>query len=260
MKKLLLTCATLLGLLTVGSANAVTITSDYSPGTIISGSTPYSGSFAIQGDLDDHGFNSVTNPYEFNSATIVFSFTDDSVGETTDSPSDTGFIRTGPTTEYRGITNNQLNNAIEIVDTYVGEVVSGNLISGSTLYSDTTVEGETIFSSYSEDYQYACGLFTLCDGTRTVNQETTYYERNEGYTGSFTITHTLTGVEFASLVEDGLLSYFIEITEGDLIFNSASLTFDVTAVPLAAVPIPPALFLFGSGLLGLLRIARVRRK
>lgn len=240
-----------------GSANAITITNSLG-GEYISAGFSYQSQFAIEDDLLEAGFDD-NHPYEFTSAYIVFSFTDDDIDEITSTETKTDFYdRTGPTTEYRDITTTY-SDEIETVNTRVGELA--NWISGTSNYSDTgsISSGEpTLFGSRTEDYQYACGLFTLCDGTRTVEQFDRNYERNEGYTGSFTITHTLTGVEFASLLVKGNLLYFIEIAEGDLIFNSVSLTFN--AVSLAAVPIPPALFLFGSGLLGLLRIARVRRK
>jgi len=59
-----------------------------------------------------------------------------------------------------------------------------------------------------------------------------------------------------TLSNTGLLSMTLEVTDGKLEFDTAQL--DVHDIP--TVPVPAAVWLFGSGLLGLVGVARARRK
>ncbi len=71
---------------------------------------------------------------------------------------------------------------------------------------------------------------------------------------SGTATYELTSL--ASINADGTLNVTLTATKGDFYFDDATLV--IHDIP--AVPVPAAVWLFGSGLLGLVGVARARRK
>jgi len=68
---------------------------------------------------------------------------------------------------------------------------------------------------------------------------------------------TVTGGAAAAYFTGGTLLFDETIVDG--VFTDPNFTLTMTATPVSAVPVPAAVWLFGSGLLGMVGIARRRK-
>ena len=217
-------CFTIILFGAAGNALAalITVNSDVTNG--LYQDTTLTGLFDLTPYLSTPDYNS---PYVINSATVSFSISDNSDALIYD---------------YYGSFTYHYSDPTESLDLNL----SGEQVSGSTNYYSNTVQtGSTIYSSYS------CGAF----GTQTCYNYGPQYTNTSGFNGTNVITLALTGTGLAALESNGLLNFTGQVS-GSLNLNSSTLTVDVSANP---VPIPSAIWLFGSGLLGLVGIARRKK-
>ncbi|NOX09133.1 MAG: VPLPA-CTERM sorting domain-containing protein [Gammaproteobacteria bacterium] len=97
-------------------------------------------------------------------------------------------------------------------------------------------------------------------GTVTLANLTVGTENFSSVTSETAITVGLTSI--ITLSATGELSATLEVTSGEIEFKKATLdasAIEATVTPPTAVPIPAAMWLFGSGLIGLFAIARRRK-
>lgn len=214
------------GLFVVASSSAsaaiITVNSNVSNGLYTD--TVFSGLFDLAPYLSSPTYNA---PFVINSASIDFGFSDN----------DDTLIYDGYNNHTYYYSDPSESVALDL---------SGESASGSTLYSSNVVQtGTEVYGTYS------CGAF---------NASTCYtygpiYTNTSGYNGVFDIMQALTGSGLAAVTSTGMLNFTGSVT-GSLNLNSATLTIDVTPNP---VPLPAALWLFGSGLVGLVGIGARRR-
>ncbi len=220
-----LACALMLAL-QCGSASAAifAVNSNVPNGSFLNNTT-FSGIFNLTPYLSSPTFNA---PYTINSASVAFSFSDNG-GESYY----TGSSASGSNPYY----NYYWDPAESVALNLAGESGGG----ATSYYSTSQYAGQGSTS-------YSCGLFNLS----TCYSYYDIYNVTSGYTGSFNIANSLTGIGLSALQSTGVLNFSGNVS-GNLYLNSATLTVDVSPNP---VPIPAAAWLLGSGLLGLAGVAR----
>lgn len=247
-----------LGLALIGTAQAASFTVDSSLGSAVLLSQPTSGSFSLAGQLSPAG--DYVTPYQINSASVLFSFADDTANE---------LVLTGQ------ITNPYSPTAVTtraILQTYGDPAESASVTIGSQSASGATqtysvashLDHTTVDWSY---YANNCPGYVGPCNHQLFQGTSYYYVQVSGAKGSFDLGYDLDPTNLGILASTGVLSFNLGIT-GDLVLQSARLTLDITpnplavgplAGPLAAVPEPEtyALMLGGLGVLG--ACARRRR-
>jgi len=242
----------LLPLSYVSSAQAITLSVDdnLSGATFLAAYGGINGSFDVNGVLSSSDYNT---PYSITSATARFYFTDDGdlTYDYTGTLSDYQFNYTDTGTGWSYYERSQGTYYYDTSDYSQATIFNGvtnQVASGSSSYFSTGSYNHHTDDSDGTWYDYYTGM----DIYYTV-----FYDWDYGYTGSWVVEMLLDSTSIAALSDDGILDFTAEALYGyDTYFDNATLTFNVEMNP---VPVPAAVWLFGSGLLGLVSMARRKK-
>jgi hypothetical protein len=121
-----------------------------------------------------------------------------------------------------------------------------------------------VLSSGDESVRSSSTYFerTYWTGAETIGGTTyVYYNNEQGYGGAFDSILTLSGSLLDDLNKDLGISWLVSALAGDFFFRSITLTYETaTFEPPVAVPLPGAVWLFGSALAGLFGLNVFRRR
>lgn len=228
----------LFSFVSVGTANAlsVSVLDNVPDDQYLWTGTSISGQFDLNPVIPTDGQYII--PYDVEGAASTFTFTDD--GELNfmySTHSSYSYHHTsGSNQYYTRIEYEYFMNQDEVVQVNVAGQIS---IDGTNYYSMQTYNGQEF------DYSQFLGL------GRYRLFYTLEYDRIYGNGGSITLTQVFDNDSLSDLSEDGIVEFTITPLYGDIIFNSGILEAEINPNP-NAVPIPGAIYLLGSGLVGLI--------
>lgn len=210
-----------------------------------------SGSFNIASLLTPA--SSYIAPYQINSASVIFSFLDDANDATITGSYYTAYTPAAVTSRLFVATYTDPSESASVS-------IGSQSASGSTAYYSTPshLVGTTLDWSY---YANNCPGYYGQPCNHQLFQGTTFnYASTSGYTGSFNLGYNLDAANLATLASGGILNFNLGRT-GDLVLNSATLTFDITENPAVASAVPEpetyAMLMAGLGVMGV--VARRRK-
>lgn len=123
--------------------------------------------------------------------------------------------------------------------------------SQSSYYTNSIYTHQTLDDTWNSCHRWTFGV---CTDRRYYYRHTDHYDNFSGYAYSLNASGVLGEAEINGALADGYLDFQIAASSGDFILNSVTLTLETTPVPL-----PAAAWLLGSGLLGLIGVAKRRR-
>jgi hypothetical protein len=125
------------------------------------------------------------------------------------------------------------------------------------------IEGQT-HQDYTDYYSIPPRLINSWRETRDCNWigQCTYnyyreYEVITGYSHGISLNQGLNPIALSQLSDDGIANFYISANYGDLYYEYGRLTVTINENP---IPIPGAVWLLGSGLIGLVAIRRKFKK
>ena len=228
---------------------------------LINPSTPLQGSFGIDSVLD--GDENYTKPYDIVTAQATFVFSDDGddIHQTSYSAGQYTLHHSDPVYTY------WWNGAqwIEVVD-YTHYYYYRDTY--DYFFDDQDYVGLSIANEYSnvqsnwysmEEFDGLYYDFTIDHSSGTTQGDRKHYFSNNydsisGYTGEFTLVHMFGSDALENLRITGEIDFTLSSLSGDMYLESGSLEIILNPNP---VPIPGAVWLLGTGILG---IAGIRRK
>jgi len=134
----------------------------------------------------------------------------------------------------------------------------GSIITASGVFDNTAMSSSPYAVNF--DQSHSGNTLTITAGSLTLNQtQDDFYASGGSPRLEFNSLGGLIGFSFNSLpFSSGALAFYVEdpnINSATGSWNAASFTM----TPVAAVPVPAAIWLLGSGLLGLAGVARRRK-
>jgi hypothetical protein len=226
-------------------AETFTVVSNLADNLYLNAAT--TGSFTLAGQLSPAG--SFAAPYQINSASIAFSFADDSADELVLTKQITNAYT--PTTVTSRVILQSFSDPAETASVAVGSQSANGASAAYTVAShlDHTTTDWSYYGNNCPGYTGPCN-HTLFQGTSF------YYVDVTGHGGPINLGYALNGANLSTLASTGVLSFNLGVG-GDLVLTSARLTLDVTP-SVSSVPEPQTWGLMVAGLAGVLRLSRRR--